>query len=50
MATPRSTPTTDPSPGPEFALAVLGPELQAWLLGRVEERVPFRFTGQHLLS
>ncbi|WP_017580328.1 type III secretion system chaperone family protein [Nocardiopsis valliformis] len=33
-----------------FALTVLGPELQAWLLERVEERGPFRFSGQHLLS
>lgn len=33
-----------------FALTVLGPELRAWLLERVEERAPFRFTGQHLLS
>jgi hypothetical protein len=32
-----------------FALAVLGPQLQAWLLERVDERVPFRFTGEHLL-
>lgn len=32
-----------------FALAVLGPELRAWLLERVEERVPFRFSGEHLL-
>lgn len=33
-----------------FALAVLGPELRAWLLERAEERIPFRFTGDHLLT
>ncbi len=33
-----------------FALAVLGPELRAWLLERVEERVPFRFAGDHVLA
>lgn len=32
-----------------FALAVLEPQLQAWLLERVEERAPFRFAGDHLL-
>jgi hypothetical protein len=33
-----------------FALAVLDPELRSWLLERVGERAPFRFTGRHLLS
>ncbi|MFE1168503.1 hypothetical protein [Nocardiopsis sp. NPDC058789] len=33
-----------------FALAVLGPELRAWLLAGAEERVPFRFTGDHLMT
>jgi hypothetical protein len=32
-----------------FALAVLSPQLRAWLLEGVEERVPFRFTGEYLL-
>lgn len=33
-----------------FALAVLGPDLRAWLLERVQERAPFRFTGGHVLA
>ena len=33
-----------------FALEVLGPDLRAWLLERPEARVPFRFTGDHILT
>jgi len=33
-----------------FALAVLAPEVRAWLLERAEQRIPFRFTGDHLLT
>ncbi|WP_017586359.1 hypothetical protein [Nocardiopsis ganjiahuensis] len=33
-----------------FALAVLSPQLRAWLLERAQERAPFRFTGGHVLA
>ncbi|MBR8745270.1 hypothetical protein [Nocardiopsis sp. MG754419] len=33
-----------------FARAVLDEPVRAWLLERPEERVPFRFTGDHLVT